>query len=217
VRHLAGFRQIGHLGTLDPLATGVLVLCSAGPRAGAVLRRAPQAIEAGFRFGSRQIRTIPTAKRRGQTPRRRWMRGRSKFAAGAHRAVRTNAAVVFREESERAPRVTSWRRKNRLSTEAPRNPDLRIQTGRFEGSIARFCHRVLSGHLRPVRWAHEMGQKLGFGAHPGGNHAPRRRRIFAWNKPITLEGTCRKPKLGPKFADCLIPSLKRKPAVRNGG
>src|ERR1700723_505100 len=26
VRHLLGFRQIGHLGTLDPLATGVLVL-----------------------------------------------------------------------------------------------------------------------------------------------------------------------------------------------
>src|SRR6202040_3694075 len=26
VRHLAGMRQIGHLGTLDPLATGVLVL-----------------------------------------------------------------------------------------------------------------------------------------------------------------------------------------------
>jgi len=26
VRRLLGFRQIGHLGTLDPLATGVLVL-----------------------------------------------------------------------------------------------------------------------------------------------------------------------------------------------
>src|SRR5437763_16927322 len=26
VRHLVGFRQIGHLGTLDPLGTGVLVL-----------------------------------------------------------------------------------------------------------------------------------------------------------------------------------------------
>src|SRR5258707_7252847 len=26
VRHLAGMRQVGHLGTLDPLATGVLVL-----------------------------------------------------------------------------------------------------------------------------------------------------------------------------------------------
>jgi len=26
VRKIAGFRQVGHLGTLDPLATGVLVL-----------------------------------------------------------------------------------------------------------------------------------------------------------------------------------------------
>src|ERR1700744_6635717 len=26
VRHMAGMRQVGHLGTLDPLATGVLVL-----------------------------------------------------------------------------------------------------------------------------------------------------------------------------------------------
>src|SRR5260370_40106545 len=52
VRHLAEFRQIGHLGTLDPLATGVLVL---------VLGRATRLVqfyagrskryEAGFRFG----------------------------------------------------------------------------------------------------------------------------------------------------------------------
>src|SRR5216684_1366346 len=52
VRHLAGFRQIGHLGTLDPLATGVLVL---------LLGRATRLVqfyagrrkryEAGFRFG----------------------------------------------------------------------------------------------------------------------------------------------------------------------
>src|SRR5207247_10864138 len=52
VRHLAGFRQIGHLGTLDPLATGVLVL---------LLGRATRLVqfyalrrkryEAGLRFG----------------------------------------------------------------------------------------------------------------------------------------------------------------------
>src|SRR3989442_12582150 len=52
VRHLAGFRQIGHLGTLDPLATGVLVL---------LLGRATRLVqfyagrrkryEPGFRFG----------------------------------------------------------------------------------------------------------------------------------------------------------------------
>src|SRR5260370_34785492 len=52
VRPLAGFRQIGHLGTLDPLATGVLVL---------LLGRATRLVQfyagrrkrymAGFRFG----------------------------------------------------------------------------------------------------------------------------------------------------------------------
>ena len=52
VRHLAGMRQIGHLGTLDPLATGVLVL---------LLGRATRLVQfyngrrkrytAGFRFG----------------------------------------------------------------------------------------------------------------------------------------------------------------------
>src|SRR5947209_9189186 len=52
VRHLAGFRQIGHLGTLDPLATGVLVV---------LLGRATRLVQfytgrrkrytAGFRFG----------------------------------------------------------------------------------------------------------------------------------------------------------------------
>src|SRR5438270_12724207 len=53
VRHLAGFRQIGHLGTLDALATGVLVL---------LLGRATRVVQsysgrckrytAGFRLGS---------------------------------------------------------------------------------------------------------------------------------------------------------------------
>src|SRR5438093_6639401 len=52
IRHLAGFRQVGHLGTLDPLATGVLVL---------LLGRATRLVQfysgrrkrytAGFRFG----------------------------------------------------------------------------------------------------------------------------------------------------------------------
>src|ERR1700686_72048 len=52
VRHLVGFRQVGHLGTLDPLATGVLVL---------LLGRATRLVQfyagrrkrytAGFRFG----------------------------------------------------------------------------------------------------------------------------------------------------------------------
>src|SRR5256885_9137027 len=52
VRHMAGFRQVGHLGTLDPLATGILVV---------LLGRATRLVQfysgrrkrytAGFRFG----------------------------------------------------------------------------------------------------------------------------------------------------------------------
>ena len=45
VRRLAGFRQIGHLGTLDPLATGVLVLAlGQSHSARALLRGPPQAL-----------------------------------------------------------------------------------------------------------------------------------------------------------------------------
>src|SRR6059036_2412973 len=68
VRHLAGFRQIGHLGTLDPLATGVLVLllgrasgwCNFMPGAANDMRRDSV-------LALRRIRTIPMAKRRART------------------------------------------------------------------------------------------------------------------------------------------------------
>src|SRR5881398_3465996 len=70
VRHLAGFRQIGHLGTLDPLATGVLVL---------LLGRATRLVQfysgrrkrytAGFRFGFPLTLTIPKVRLKVRTPR----------------------------------------------------------------------------------------------------------------------------------------------------
>src|SRR3989442_6504356 len=52
VRHLAGFRQIGHLGTLDPLATGVLVLLlGRATRLVQFYARRRKRYAAGFRFG----------------------------------------------------------------------------------------------------------------------------------------------------------------------
>src|SRR6266576_867484 len=108
VRHLAGFRQIGHLGTLDPLATGVLVL---------LLGRATRLVqfyagrrkryEAGFRFGF-ATDTYDSDRE-------------------AHWAVRTNPAVVFREESERAPRLRAGAQKTGRRAEGRRSRDLRIQ------------------------------------------------------------------------------------------
>src|SRR5271169_3441840 len=52
VRHLAGFRQIGHLGTLDPLATGVLVLLlGRATRFAQFYAGRRKRYSAGFRFG----------------------------------------------------------------------------------------------------------------------------------------------------------------------
>src|SRR5215475_5313762 len=52
VRHLAGFRQIGHLGTLDPLATGVLVLLlGKATRLVRFYSGRRKRYTAGFRFG----------------------------------------------------------------------------------------------------------------------------------------------------------------------
>src|SRR3974390_533112 len=52
VRHLAGFRQVGHLGTLDPLATGVLVLLlGKATRLVRFYSGRRKRYSAGFRFG----------------------------------------------------------------------------------------------------------------------------------------------------------------------
>lgn len=52
VRRLAGFRQIGHLGTLDPLATGVLVLLlGKATRLVRFYAGRRKRYDAGFRFG----------------------------------------------------------------------------------------------------------------------------------------------------------------------
>src|SRR5580658_6846428 len=52
VRHIAGFRQIGHLGTLDPLATGVLVLLlGSATRLVQFYAGRRKRYTAGYRFG----------------------------------------------------------------------------------------------------------------------------------------------------------------------
>src|ERR1041384_4644565 len=52
VRRILGFRQIGHLGTLDPLATGVLVLLlGRATRLAQFYAGRRKRYNAGFRFG----------------------------------------------------------------------------------------------------------------------------------------------------------------------
>src|SRR5258707_10306069 len=166
VRHLAGFRQIGHLGTLDPLATGVLVL---------LLGRATRLVQfyagrrkrytAGFRFGF----ATDTYDSDGE-------------AQGADAAPALDAAVLERLAGERVgrfqqmpPAFSAKKVKGRPAYELARKKQpvelksvdvelFEFKLKEVEGSVASFVIECSSGtYIRSL--AHEMGEELGCGAH----------------------------------------------------
>ena len=166
VRHLAGFRQIGHLGTLDPLATGVLVL---------LLGRATRLVQfyggrrkrytAAFRFGF----ATDTYDSDGE-------------AQGADTAPALDREVLERLAAEQVgkfaqmpPAFSAKKVRGRPAYELARKKQpvelkpvevevFEYQLAGCEGSIARFVIECSSGtYIRSL--AHDMGQKLGCGAH----------------------------------------------------
>lgn len=166
VRHLAGFRQIGHLGTLDPLATGVLVL---------LLGKATRLVRfyagrrkrylAGFRFGfaTNTYDSEGTAQGSDATP-----------------ILDAEALQKLADESlgrfEQIPPVFSAKkihgrpayelaRKNKAVELKPATIELfEYRLIDIDGPVARFSIECSSGtYIRSL--AHDMGQKLGCGAH----------------------------------------------------
>ena len=204
VRHLAGFRQIGHLGTLDPLATGVLVL---------LLGRATRLVrfyagrrkryQAGFRFGF----ATDTYDSDGE-------------ALGPDVAPVFDAATLEKFAAERIgrfeqvpPSFSAKKVRGRPAYELARKKlavelkPVEVEVYEYklteiEGHIARFVIECSSGtYIRTL--AHEMGQKLGCGAHLA---EIMRTAVgeFSLEQAITLEELAEARKAG-KFADRLIP------------
>jgi tRNA pseudouridine55 synthase len=203
VRHLAGFRQIGHLGTLDPLVTGVLVL---------LLGRATRLVqfyagrrkryEAGFRFGF----ATDTYDSDGQ-------------AQGADIAPMLDAAMLEKLAAERVglfeqmpPSFSAKKIQGRPAYELARKKQtvqlkpvevelFEYRLTEIEGSVARFVIECSSGtYIRSM--AHEMGQKLGCGAHLA---EITRTAVgeFSLEQAITLEELAEVKRAG-KFEDCII-------------
>ena len=203
VRHLAGFRQIGHLGTLDPLATGVLVL---------LLGRATRLVQfytgrrkrykAGFRFGF----ATDAYDSDGE-------------ALGPDAGPVLEAAVLERFAAERIgrfeqmpPPFSAKKIKGRPAYELARKKQpvelkpVEVELFEFKlteiaGSIARFVIECSSGtYIRAL--AHEMGQKLGCGAHLA---EIERTAVgeFSLDQAIPLEELA-EAKAAGKFGDCLI-------------
>jgi tRNA pseudouridine55 synthase len=203
VRHLAGFRQIGHLGTLDPLATGVLVL---------LLGRATRLVQfyagrrkrytAGFRFGF----ATDAYDSDGE-------------AQGPDTAPELDAATLETLAAERVGRFEQMppsfsakkvqgrpayqlaRKKQAVELKPVEVELFEYRLTGIEGSIARFVIECSSGtYIRSL--AHEMGQKLACGAHLA---EIERTAVgeFSLEQAITLEELAEAKQSG-KFAECLI-------------
>lgn len=166
VRHLAGFRQIGHLGTLDPLATGVLVL---------LLGKATRLVRfyagrrkrylAGFHFGFATNTYDSEGTPEGPDT-----------APALDREVLQRLAAESLGRFEQVPPVFSAKkvhgrpayelaRKQQAVELKPVTVQLfEYRLTEIEGPVARFSIECSSGtYIRSL--AHNMGQKLGCGAH----------------------------------------------------
>ncbi len=203
VRHLAGFRQVGHLGTLDPLATGVLVL---------LLGRATRLVQfyagrrkryaAGFRFGF----ATDTYDSDGE-------------AQGPDIAPVLDRAALERFANERIGRFAQTppsfsakkvkgrpayelaRKKQAVELKAVEVELFEFKLTEIKGSVARFIIECSSGtYIRSL--THEMGQKLGCGAHLS---EISRTAVgeFSLDQAVKLEELAEAVRVG-KFADYLI-------------
>jgi len=204
VRHLAGFRQVGHLGTLDPLATGVLVV---------LLGRATRLVQfysgrrkrytAGFRFGF----STDSYDSDGE-------------AQGADKPPILDACILERFATERIGRFAQMppifsakkingrpayelaRKKQEVELKPVEVEVLEFKLTEIAGPMARFVVECSSGtYIRSL--AHEMGEKLGSGAHLA-EICRTAVGEFSLEQAWKLEELAEAARAG-KFKDCLIP------------
>ena len=166
VRHLAGFRQIGHLGTLDPLATGVLVLLlGKATRLVRFYTGRRKRYTAGYRFGYATNTYDSEGTPQGPDA-----------APVLHRELLERLAAESLGRFDQMPPVFSAKkvhgrpayelaRKNQAVELKPASIELfEYRLLEIEGPLARFSIECSSGtYIRSL--AHDMGQKLGSGAH----------------------------------------------------
>jgi len=203
VRHLAGFRQIGHLGTLDPLATGVLVLLlGRATRLAQFYVGRRKRYTAGFRFGF----ATDTYDSDGEPQ-------------GPDTVPALDASVLERLAAERIgrfeqippmfsakkvggrPAYELARKKQAVELKPVEVELCEFKLREIEGSLARFTIECSSGtYIRAL--AHEMGLKLGCGAHLA-EIARTAVGEFSLEQAISLEELAEARKAG-KFADCVI-------------
>jgi tRNA pseudouridine55 synthase len=166
VRRLLGFRQVGHLGTLDPLATGVLVLLlGRATRFAQFYAGRRKRYSAGFRFGFATDTYDADGTRAGlDTP-----------PVLDHGRLEALAAGLTGRFEQAPPPYSAKKIHGRPAHELARMhkpvelKPVEVEVFEFvlveiEGPLARFTVECGSGtYIRSL--AHEMGAQLGCGAH----------------------------------------------------
>ena len=203
VRHLAGMRQIGHLGTLDPLATGVLVL---------LLGRATRLVQfyngrrkrytAAFRFGFATDSYDSDGEAQGpDTPVPLDEAVLEKFASEKIGRFAQMPPAFSAKKVRGRPAYELARKKEPVELKAVEVELYEYRLTGIEGNLARFVIECSSGtYIRSL--AHEMGQQAGCGAHLA---EIKRTAVgeFSIEQAITLEELAEAQKAG-RFPSCLI-------------
>jgi tRNA pseudouridine55 synthase len=203
VRHLAGFRQIGHLGTLDPLATGVLVLLlGKATRLVRFYAGRRKRYTAGFRFG--YATNTYDSEGTAQGPDASQVLDRELLERLAAESIGRSEQMppIFSAKKVHGRPAYELARKNQAVELRPVAIELfEYRLLEIEGPLARFSIECSSGtYIRSL--AHEMGQKLGCGAHLS-EICRTAVGEFSFDQAIEMEELAQAAGEG-KFQSCLI-------------
>ena len=203
VRQLAGFRQIGHLGTLDPLATGVLVLLlGKATRLVRFYAGRRKRYNAAFRFGygTNTYDSEGTATGPETSP----VLDREVIERMAAESVGRFEQMppIFSAKKIHGRPAYELARKNQVVELKPASVEVyEYRLTGIDGAVARFSIECSSGtYIRSL--AHDMGQKLGCGAHLS-EICRTAVGEFSLDQAIELEELAQAARDG-KFPSCLI-------------
>ncbi|HKN25048.1 MAG TPA: tRNA pseudouridine(55) synthase TruB [Candidatus Acidoferrum sp.] len=203
VRHLAGFRQIGHLGTLDPLATGVLVLLlGKATRLVRFYAGRRKHYNAAFRFGyatnTYDSEGVAAGPELSPTLERELLERLAAESVGRFEQM----PPIFSAKKIHGRPAYELARKNQAVELKPASVEVfEYRLTGIEGAVARFSIECSSGtYIRSL--AHDMGQKLGCGAHLS-EICRTAVGEFSLDRAIELEELAQIAREG-KFENCLI-------------
>ena len=166
VRKIAGFRQVGHLGTLDPLATGVLVLVlGRATRLAQFYSGRRKRYDATFRFGYATDTYDADGTPAGPDSAPTLDRGAIEEFAQKLTGRFEQMPPQFSAKKVHGKPAHELARKNKpVELKAVEVEVFEFRVDQVEGSLAHVSIECAAGtYIRSL--AHEMGNMLGCGAH----------------------------------------------------